>query len=289
YVEQELPMTLGHENAGEVVEVGEEVSTVEVGDTVICHPLMTCGQCRACRLGEDMYCENGQFPGLNTDGGFAEYLLTSERATIKLDSVDPVEIAPHADAGITAYHAAKKAVPHLFPGSHAVIIGIGGLGHIGLQAIDAMSATTTIAVDLKDEALSLADRLGADHTINAADEDVAEAVEAITDGAGAEQVLDFVGADQTTALAPEIVAPGGDHHIIGYGGHIHEPSQALVNGEFSFVGNIVGKYTELQELVSLVGQGEMHLETSQYSLGEINDVAEALEHREIEGRAVITL
>jgi D-arabinose 1-dehydrogenase-like Zn-dependent alcohol dehydrogenase len=287
YVEQDLPMTLGHENAGEVVEIGEEVSTVEVGDKVLCHPLITCGECRACRLGEDMHCENGQFPGLNTDGGFAEYLLTSERATIKLDSVDPVEIAPHADAGITAYHAVKKATPHLFPGSHTVVIGIGGLGHIGLQAVEAMSATTTIAVDLKEEALSLADRLGADHTINSADEDVAEAIEGITDGAGVEQVLDFVGADQTTALAPDIIAPGGDHHIIGYGGHIHEPSQALVNGEFSYVGNIVGKYTELQELVALVEQGEMHLETSEYSLEEINDVAEALEHNEIEGRAVI--
>ncbi|WP_336344705.1 NAD(P)-dependent alcohol dehydrogenase [Halalkalicoccus ordinarius] len=287
YVEQDLPMTLGHENAGEVVEVGEEVSTVEVGDKVICHPLMTCGECRPCRLGDDMHCENGEFPGLTTDGGFADYLLTSERATIKLDSVDPVEIAPHADAGITAYHAVKKAVPHLYPGSYSIVIGIGGLGHIGLQALEAMSATTTIAVDLKDEALSLADRLGADHTINSSDEDVAEAVEGITDGEGAQQVLDFVGADQTTALAPDIVAGGGDHHIIGYGGHVHEPSQALVDGEFSFVGNIVGKYTELQELVSLVEQGEMHLETSEYDLSEINEVAEALEHNEIEGRAVI--
>ncbi|ADJ15407.1 NAD(P)-dependent alcohol dehydrogenase [Halalkalicoccus jeotgali] len=287
YVEQDLPMTLGHENAGEVVEIGEEVTTVEVGDKVICHPHVTCGECRACRLGEDMHCENASFPGLNVDGGFAEYLLTSERAAIKLDSVDPVEIAPHADAGITAYHAVKKATPNLFPGSYTVVIGIGGLGHIGLQAVEAMSASTTIAVDVKDEALSLADRLGADHTINSADEDVAEAIAGITDGAGAEQVLDFVGADQTTALAPEIVAPGGDHHIIGYGGHIHEPAQALVNGEFSFVGNIVGKYTELQELVSLVEQGEMHLETTQYPIEEINDVAAALEEGEIEGRAVI--
>ena len=287
YVEQDLPMTLGHENAGEVVETGEEVSTVEIGDKVICHPLITCGECRPCRLGDDMHCVNGQFPGLNTDGGFAEYLLTSERATIKLDSVEPVEIAPHADAGITAYHAVKKAVPHLYPGSYSVVIGIGGLGHIGLQALEAMSATTTIAVDLKDEALSLADRLGADHTVNSSEEDVAEAVEAITDGEGAQQVLDFVGADATTALAPDIVAGGGDHHIIGYGGHVHEPSQALVDGEFSFVGNIVGKYTELQELVSLVEQGEMHLETSEYDLSEINEVAEALEHNEIEGRAVI--
>lgn len=287
YVDQDLPMTLGHENAGEVVEIGEEVSTVEPGDEVLCHPHVTCGQCRACRQGEDMHCVNAVFPGLNTDGGFADYLLTSERATITLDSADPVEIAPHADAGITAYHAVNKAVPSLYPGSYTVVIGIGGLGHIGLQAVEAMSATTTIAVDLKDEALSLADRLGADHTINAGEEDVAEAVDGITDGEGAEQVLDFVGGDETTALAPEIVAGGGEHQIIGYGGHVHEPTQSLVDGEFSYVGNIVGRYTELQELVALVEQGELHLETSRHDLSEINEVAEALEHGEIEGRAVI--
>ena len=98
----------------------------------------------------------------------------------------------------------------------------------------------------------------------------------------------LVGADETTALAPDICAAGGDHHIIGYGGHIHEPAQALVNGEFAYQGNIVGKYTELQELVSLVERGDVDLHTTQFDLEEINTVAEMLENREIEGRAVIT-
>ncbi|GAA0675015.1 NAD(P)-dependent alcohol dehydrogenase [Natronoarchaeum mannanilyticum] len=287
YVEQELPMTLGHENAGTVVETGDEVTTVAEGDQVICHPVMTCGKCRACRVGEDMYCENLEFPGLNTDGGFAEYLLTSERSVIPLDTVDPVEIAPHADAGITAYHAAKKAVDELYPGSYAVAIGIGGLGHIGVQALDAMSAAEIVAVDLKDEALDLAEECGADYTVNSGDEDVAEAVESITEGDGARQVLDFVGADSTTALGPEIVAPGGDHHIIGYGGDIHQPAQDLVDAEMSYRGTLVGQYSELEELVALVEQGIMDLRTTEYDLGEINEVAEKLEHREIEGRAVI--
>lgn len=287
YAEQNLPMTLGHENAGSVVEVGDEVTSVEVGDSVICHPVRTCGQCRACRLGNDMYCENSAFSGLDTDGGFAEYLLTSERSAIKLDDIDPVDIAPHADAGITAYHASKKAVNELVPGDYCVLIGIGGLGHIGLQAVEAMSAARTIAVDIKDDALELAERLGADFTINSGDENVADAVTGITDGAGGTQVLDFVGADSTTNLAPDIVAPGGDHHIVGYGGHVHRPSQDLVDGEFSYQGNLVGTYTELQELIALVEQGEMHLTTTQYDLDEINKVAEKLERNEIEGRAVI--
>ena len=287
YADQSLPMTLGHENAGTVAEVGDEVTTVEVGDPALLHPVRTCGTCRACRLGQDMYCENSAFSGLDADGGFAEFLLTSERSAIPLESVDPVDIAPHADAGITAYHAAKKAVKNLVPGDFVVLIGIGGLGHIGLQAVAAMTAAQTIAVDIKDDALSLADRLGADYTVNSADEDVAEAIDGITDGAGAQQVLDFVGADTTTDLAPDIVALGGDHHIVGYGGDVHRPAQDLVNGEFSFVGTLVGTYTELQELVALVEQGEVHLTTTEYDLDEINEVAAKLERNEIEGRAVI--
>ncbi|WP_306054859.1 NAD(P)-dependent alcohol dehydrogenase [Natronococcus wangiae] len=288
YAPQDLPMTLGHENAGIVAEVGGEVTLVEEGDPVICHPVQTCGICRPCRLGEDMYCENSAFNGLTTDGGFAEYLQTNERAVIPLpDRVDPTEIAPHADAGITAYHAAKKAVRELNPGDTCVVIGVGGLGHIGLQCLDAMSAATIVAADIKDEALELAEDLGARHTVNSADEDLPSAVADLTDDEGAQQVLDFVGADETTGTAPEMVAAGGDHHVIGYGGHIHEPCQALVNGEFSFKGTLVGKYAELQELVALVDRGDVELRTERYDLDDINTVAERLEHREIEGRAVI--
>lgn len=95
YVDQDLPMTLGHENAGRVVETGAEVDVVSEGDQVICHPVQTCGTCRPCRLGETMYCENQSFNGLTTDGRFAEHLLTSERSVIRLpDGVDPAEIAP---------------------------------------------------------------------------------------------------------------------------------------------------------------------------------------------------
>ncbi|WP_226004857.1 NAD(P)-dependent alcohol dehydrogenase [Natrinema salinisoli] len=288
YAPQDLPMTLGHENAGIVAETGDEVTLVEEGDPVICHPVQTCGICRPCRLGEDMYCENSAFNGLTHDGGFAEYLQTNERAVIPLpDGVDPTDIAPHADAGITAYHAVKKAVDELNPGDTCVVIGVGGLGHIGLQCLDAMSAADVVAADIKDEALELAEELGARHAVNSAEENLPDVIADLTDDEGAQQVVDFVGADETTALAPEIVAAGGDHHIVGYGGHVHEPSQALVNGEFSFRGTLVGKYAELQELVALVDRGDVELRTERHDLGEINTVAERLEHNEIEGRAVI--
>jgi NAD+-dependent secondary alcohol dehydrogenase Adh1 len=97
-----LPYTLGHENSGWIEEVGPGVTNVEVGDTVICHPLMTCGLCRACRAGDDMHCENGEFPGLSRDGGFADLLKTNARAVVKLDPVlEPKDIAALADAGLT--------------------------------------------------------------------------------------------------------------------------------------------------------------------------------------------
>jgi propanol-preferring alcohol dehydrogenase/NAD+-dependent secondary alcohol dehydrogenase Adh1 len=176
----------------------------------------------------------------------------------------------------------------LNPGDTAVVIGVGGLGHIGLQCLRAMSAADVVAVDLKESALDLARDLGADETVNPQEADVADAVGEFSGGVGAQQVLDFVGRDETTALAPDITAAGGDHHVIGYGGHVHEPAQALVNGEFSFRGTLVGKYTELQELVALVERGAVELHTERYGLDEINTVAERLEHGEIEGRAVVT-
>src|SRR5947208_517551 len=135
-----LPYTLGHENAGWIHEVGSGVTNVEVGDTVIVHPYITCGLCASCRRGDDMHCVNGRFPGISEDGGFADFLLTSARSVIKLDpSLEPKDIAALADAGLTAIHAVKKTLPVLTPGTRAVVIGAGGLGHIGIQCLAAMT------------------------------------------------------------------------------------------------------------------------------------------------------
>jgi NAD+-dependent secondary alcohol dehydrogenase Adh1 len=134
----ELPYTPGHENAGWVHAVGSGVSNVEVGDTVIVHPYISCGLCTACRRGDDMHCVDGSFPGIDRDGGFADLLRTSARSVVKLDpSLEPAAIAALADAGLTAIHAVKKAIPVLGAGTRAVVIGAGGLGHIGIQCLKA--------------------------------------------------------------------------------------------------------------------------------------------------------
>ena len=141
----QLPYVIGHENAGWVREVGSAVTNVAPGDAVILHPLVTCGLCRACRAGDDVHCENSKFPGIDTDGGMAELLLTNARSVVKLaDGLEPADVAALADAGLTAYHAVRKAVPLLYPGTHVVVIGAGGLGHIGVQCLLAMTATRVV-------------------------------------------------------------------------------------------------------------------------------------------------
>src|ERR1700693_1249047 len=157
-----LPYTLGHENAGWVHEIGSAVSNVAVGDTVIVHPLITCGLCRACRAGNDMHCINSAFPGISVDGGMANFLKTSARAVVKLNpSLQPKDIAALADAGLTAYHAVKKTIPLLYPGTKAVVIGAGGLGHIGIQCLKALTPTEIIVVDRSPAALDLTRSWGA--------------------------------------------------------------------------------------------------------------------------------
>jgi D-arabinose 1-dehydrogenase-like Zn-dependent alcohol dehydrogenase len=151
-----------------------------------------------------------------------------------------------------------------------------------------MSPVNIVALDIKREARELASELGAHHTLDPSEDDIVQQVMDITDAVGAHQIVDFVGRDETTELGPQIATGNADHHIVGYGGHIHQPAQTLVSGEFGFRGTLVGKYTELQELMALVDRGDVELHTSQYDLSEINEVAEKLEHGEIEGRAVIT-
>src|SRR5689334_560391 len=125
----ELPYTIGHENAGWVHATGSAVTGVTEGDKVIVHPLITCGLCRACRSGDDVHCENSRFPGIDTDGGYAEYLRTTARSVVKIDdSLEPADVAALADAGLTAYHAAAKVARAGYPGATCVVIGAGGLG-----------------------------------------------------------------------------------------------------------------------------------------------------------------
>jgi NAD+-dependent secondary alcohol dehydrogenase Adh1 len=281
-----LPYILGHENAGWVEEVGPGVTSVKVGDAVICHPLRTCGVCPGCRRGEDMYCERGKFPGLNCDGGFADYLLTNERALIKLNpNVAPVDVAPLADAGITAYRAAKKAAKKLTPGQYCVVLGVGGLGHIALQSLHELCGARTIAVDRSEAARALARELGAHHVLDGG-EKVVEEVKELTRG-GAHAVLDFVGELGAEQVSWQMLRPGGTHYVIGYGGELRVPTVHMIINEIAIEGSLVGNYLELVELMELNAEGRVRLHAQRYRLDEINRALDDFKHRRIVGRAVI--
>jgi NAD+-dependent secondary alcohol dehydrogenase Adh1 len=282
-----LPYTLGHENAGWIHEVGSGVTNVAVGDTVILHPTPTCGLCQACRAGNDMHCENSSFPGLSHDGGMAEYLLTSARACVKLDpQTQPKDVAALADAGITAYHAVRKAIPLLYPGTTAVLIGAGGLGHIGIQCLAALTAAKIIVVDRNPDALKLAEQLGADHTV-VADGSQVDAVKDLTGGAGAEVVLDFVAEQGAEQDGFAMTRPAGSYFVIGYGGTVQIPTLDIISTERNIVGNIVGTYNDLAELMVLAQAGKVTLHTKTYPLDAAAEAVADLDAGRVRGRAIL--
>jgi NAD+-dependent secondary alcohol dehydrogenase Adh1 len=283
----ELPYTLGHENAGWVHEVGSAVSNVSPGDAVIVHPLITCGQCRACRAGDDMHCDANLFPGISTDGGFAELLRTNARAVVKLArGVEPKDVAAHADAGLTAYHAVKKAADLLYPGTTAVVIGAGGLGHIGIQTLKVLTAARVIVVDRSEGSLELARECGADETVVADGKEV-EAVRERTDGRGAEAVIDFVGEGGALEDSIAMLRDGGSHYVVGYGGVLSIPAIDIISTEISFVGNLVGSYNDLAELMTLEADGKVKLHTSTYPLDAADDAMDDLDQGRLHGRGIL--
>jgi D-arabinose 1-dehydrogenase-like Zn-dependent alcohol dehydrogenase len=285
-----MPFTLGHENAGWIEEVGSDVPHLSKGDPVILHPQPSCGFCRNCRAGNDMHC-TGQsfFPGFDgTDGGYAEYLKTNARAVIKLaPGTDPASLAPFADAGITAYHAVKKLLPSIAPGTTVVVLGVGGLGHFGIQILKALSCARVLALDTRPERLDFARRLGADEAFHSALDGGVNAVRDVTDGQGADIVMDFVGEHGTPDSAMKMLHRGGTYSQIGYGGTLSVPTVDLLLGEFNIVGNIVGTYNDLAELMQLNEQGKVKITAQQFPLEAAADVLHELDAGRIEGRAVL--
>ena len=283
----DLPLDLGRENAGWVHAVGPAVEHLAVGDPVICHPNLTCGVCRPCRVGDDMRCVRGpSLPGLMCAGGMAELFKTRARAVVKLaPEAAPAEVAALADAGLTAYHAVRKAVPELGPGTAAVAVGAGGLGHIGIQCLKAMTPASVIAVDTSEEALKLAGSWGADHEVRA-DGQQAQQVRDLT-GQGADAVFDFVGEDATIGDSVAMLRPGGTYYLVGYGGTVTLPTMAMVLGEITVAANLIGTYADLADLVTLADQGTVVLHSSRYPLEAANDAIDDLRHGRIRGRAVL--
>ena len=227
-------------------------------------------------------------PGIDTNGGYAEYLKTSARSVVKLDeSLEPADVAALADAGLTAYHAAAKAARRLTPRDRCVVIGAGGLGHIGIQVLKAISAAELIVVDRNPDALELAEahrrgprrgRRGRPGGGGARP----------TGGHGAEVVVDFVGEGGATAEGVAMLRRAGDYYVVGYGENIDVPTIDIISTEINFVGNLVGSYNDLCELMVLAARGAVTLHTAKYALDDFQSALDDLDAGRIRGRAILT-
>jgi NAD+-dependent secondary alcohol dehydrogenase Adh1 len=285
-VDVTLPYTLGHENAGVVQELGEAVTSFKKGEKVIVHPVMSDGTCRPCRIGEDMHCENLVFPGISADGGFAEVLRTSERSLVRIGDLEPDDVAPLADAGLTAIRAVKKVAGRTTSGSNVVVIGVGGLGHIALQLLRCMTNAVITAADVSESKLRLAEKMGAHHVVDARRDPVKQVME-LTGKRGADVVIDLVGNDQTLANGMKMLHKGGALVIVGYGGTISVKAIDMIFSEYSVLGSLVGNWDELRELVELTRQGKVRVITKKGKLDEVNDFLGMLKNGSLEGRGVV--
>ncbi|MCQ4119636.1 NAD(P)-dependent alcohol dehydrogenase [Rhodococcus tibetensis] len=282
-----LPYTIGHENAGWVHAVGDAVSNVTVGDKVILHPLITCGLCRACRFGDDVHCQNSKFPGIDVNGGYAEYLHTTARSVVRIDdSLEPADVAALADAGLTAYHAVAKVAKTTRPGDVCVVIGAGGLGHIGIQVLKAISGVTVVVLDRNPAAVELAVKIGADHGIVADGTHIQQVLD-LTGGHGAEAVVDFVGEGGATREGIAMLRRAGNYYVVGYGENIDVPTIDVISTEINFIGNLVGSYNDLQELMTLAAQGKVTLHTTRYRLEDFQQALDDLDAGRVRGRAIL--
>tara|TARA_Y100001938_G_C8040626_1_gene405968 strand:+ start:307 stop:1368 length:1062 start_codon:yes stop_codon:yes gene_type:complete len=285
-----LPCVMGHENAGWIEDVGKDVTDFKKGDPVILHPLIsgTDGTCLDCRRGNDMHAAAGAFPGLSIkEGGYSELLKTSVRNLIKLPQVlAPKDVAPFSDAGLTAYRVVKKATRHLLPGQSCTIIGAGGLGHIAIQCLKAMCAADIIIVEKSETALKHAMELGGDHGV-LIDGNEIEKVQELTKGKGSEAVIDFVGEKGSTAMGIQMTSNGGFYYIVGYGEEIKSLAVDLIISEKTIVGNLVGTWSELYELMELADRGKVKLSMQEYKLDDANKALHDLNDGKVKGRAVL--
>jgi propanol-preferring alcohol dehydrogenase len=286
-----LPFTLGHEVAGTVVELGPGADGVGVGDSVLVYGPWGCGACRRCSRGEEHLCERAATTrkrgcGLGHDGGLAEYVVVpSSRLLVPLGDLDPVTAAPLADAGLTTYHAIRRALPYLAPGASAVVIGVGGLGHVAVQLLRALSSAPVIAVDVRPEALELALQAGAAAAMIADDSSEAELRRATGSG-GAGLVVDCVGSDATLRLAAAAVAPGGHVSIIGMAGGTFPMHRGGVPMETSVIISNWGTRAELADVVALARAGSIRLEVERVPLSEVVAAYGRLERGDVRGRVV---
>ena len=283
-----LPLTLGHEVAGKVEAKGKSVTGFEVGDQVVVYPWIGCGVCGFCRAGLDNLCERPQSLGVYSDGGYAEYVVVpNQRYILKYGGLKPEEAGVLTCSGITALQAVKRA--QIKPDEIVVIIGAGGVGGMAIQLAKSLTASTVVVLDVNDKKLGYAKTLGADFTINPAQQDVSAMLKEAFKGKRANAVIDFVGSTQTVESALKILGKGGRLVVVGlFGGILKVQIPLLPIMALNILSSYTGTLTDLQEMLHLASRGVVKpVISTSFQLDQANEALSSLRKGEIEGRAVI--
>lgn len=287
-----LPMVLGHELAGTVVEIPSGVAGLRVGDPVVGYGPRGCGRCDSCSRGAENYCRAaaGSFaPGLGSDGALAEYVAVDAAHLVPSADVPPAQGAALTDAGLTALHALNRALgtgpPLRSRAATVVVLGVGGVGHAAVQ-LARLAGATVVAVDRSASKLALAAALGAEHTFLAGGTTVAD-VQEVTGGRGVDVVLDLVASDDTLRQAGAMLAVNGVLSIVGVGsGRLPVGMHALPLGARTDL-PFWGTRPELDQLLELARSGQVHLQVEEFSLERTAEAYALLDRGEVRGRAVV--
>ncbi|TRM89491.1 NAD(P)-dependent alcohol dehydrogenase [Sulfolobus sp. C3] len=284
-----LPVTLGHEIAGKVEEVGDEVVGYSKGDTVVANPWEGEGSCYYCRIGEEHLCDTPRWLGINYDGAYAEYVLVPHyKYLFKLKRLNSIEATPLTCSGITTYRAVRKA--SLDPSKVIAIIGAGGgLGTMAVQIAKAVSGAVVIGIDVRDEAVEAARRAGADYVINASSQDPLAEIRRITEGKGVDAIIDLNNSEKTLSVYPRALAKQGKYIMVGlFGADLHYHAPLITLSEFQFVGSLVGNQADFLGIMKLAEAGKVKpIVTRTMKLEEANEAIDNLENFRAVGRQVL--
>jgi propanol-preferring alcohol dehydrogenase len=282
------PVTPGHEIVGTVEDIGDNVSGIIKGDQVLVFPWIGCGECPACKVGNENLCDTPKSMGVFQDGGYSDYtLIPNFKYLAKLDGVDPDAATSLACSGLTAYTAIKKA--NVNSPEFIVIVGAGGLGLMGVQIAKAITDAKIICVDLDDQKLNTAKEMGADFIVNSKESNTSQKIMSICNDKGADSVVDFVNNPPTVKLDFAILRKRGNLVLVGlFGGSFELSLVTIPLKSITIQGAYTGNYTDMVELLALARKGILNpIISKRYTLNEANTALEDLKARKIIGRAVI--
>lgn len=267
-VRPQPPFVPGHEGIGHIEQLGANVSERAVGDRVAIAWLgFACGHCRYCIGGWETLCEQQRNSGYSVNGAFAEYAVIPAGFAVPVpDSISSLDAAPLTCAGVTTFKAVKVA--RVQPGETVAVFGFGGLGHLALQYAR-IAGAFTIAVDVKEEKLALARRLGADHTVNAVEQDPAQAIQAL---GGADVAIALAASPESFEQAFNSLRRGGRLVCVALpaNGTMQVPIFDTVLKGISIIGSIVGTRNDLADVFALHAAGRTQVVAAERKLDEVN-------------------